>query len=231
MGKFIDLTGQKFGRLTVLDRTPRRPRAWWRCACECGNETEASGELLHKGDKKSCGCLGAELIVALGKSRRKHAGGWKGSEQFILWKSMKSRCYCKGNTSYKWYGAKGIGMCDRWRYGKEGLANFIADMWPRPEGTTLDRKVTADDYCPDNCKWSTQAEQSRNTTVNNNLTVNGRTQCAKDWAHEAGIKYTTLLGRLQRGWAHEEAVYGSIDKSCRRRSYELPPATEEKAIT
>ncbi len=223
MPKFINLIGEKFGRLTVVERTDRRPRAWWKCVCECGQETEASSEILHKGDKRSCGCLQVEHATQLGHNRRKHAEGWKPSEQFILWKSMKSRCYCKSNTAYKWYGAKGVTVCDRWLKGKEGLANFIADMWPRPEGTTLDRKETSGNYSKENCKWSTQAEQSRNTTVNVNLTINGRTMCAKDWAQEAGIHYSTVLGRLSRKWSHEDAVYGKIDTSCRRKK--VIPAT------
>ena len=225
MPQILDLTGQKFGRLTVLERTEKRPRAWWKCVCECGKETETSGESLGRGYTKSCGCLSVDNATAMGLARRKHVDGWKPTPEQAKWKSMKSRCYSTSHTSYKYYGALGVTVCPEW-LGENGFNQFLADMGPKPSPLhSIDRIKTELGYSKNNCRWTTKDVQQRNTTVTNNLTINGRTMCAKDWAAEAGISYTTLLGRLKRHWTPEEAISRPVDGRFRWREDEIqtPP--------
>lgn len=98
--------------------------------------------------------------------------------------------------SYKYYGGKGITICERWNV----YANFLADMGERPAGMTLDRKDSSGNYEPDNCKWSTPAEQAVNKTCNVWVEIDGRRQVLTHWAKELGIKRTTVLMRIRRGW-------------------------------
>lgn len=223
MPKFIDLTGQKFGRLTPIERTARKPRAWWRCKCDCGNETEASSESLRVGDKQSCGCLALENAVALGKARRKHANGWQAPPEYTVWKSMISRCYSPSHSSYKYYGGRGITVAPEW-LGKAGYRQFVADMWPKPTPEhQIDRIKNELGYSKSNTRWVLKDVQQRNTSQTNLLThADGRTMCAKDWAAVAGISYTTFCGRLKRGWHLEEIIARPIDGRFRWRDKKKP---------
>lgn len=202
----IDLTGQTFGRLTVLGRGEDylrpsdgslRPR--WLCKCSCGNEVQAHAAHLKKhGDNQSCGCLGAEKSsVRLKEQATKHGhhAGGKHSPTFSSWNNMMGRCYRESHKSYPWYGAKGIKVCERWH----SFENFLEDMGERPEGMTLDRKDLTQDYSPGNCKWSTRKEQDRHRSSNVMIEHDGRTMCATDWAKELGMNYHTFRYRHRVG--------------------------------
>lgn len=118
MRKTIDLTGKKFGRLTVIkraedtisDKGVRTKR--WECICDCGNKTIVRQAGLQRGTTKSCGCLHREII---GNMSRKHGLSNNCGRLYPLWKSIKYRCYCKTCKSYKNYGGRGIVMCDEWK--------------------------------------------------------------------------------------------------------------------
>lgn len=104
MGKpFIDLTGQRFGKLVVLERDNTSKRTKWKCKCDCGNEVIVDAAHLKDGHTKSCGCL---------KTTLRHPKEWK--RLFSIWRHMKSRCYDKNTRGYKWYGEKGVTICEEW---------------------------------------------------------------------------------------------------------------------
>ena len=146
----IDITGQRFGRLTVLARAgSAASRALWRARCDCGKERIVQGRHLRSSDIRSCGCLRAEVISA--RSRRHgHATG-KFSLTYRSWRTMMDRYRSKTDRR------RGIIVCERWR-GPDRFENFLADMGERPSGTALDRRDDNGNYEPGNCRWATLAE-------------------------------------------------------------------------
>lgn len=196
--KVLDLKGHKFGRLTVLERagSTKHGAAKWLCKCECGNEKVVNGEELRKGNVSSCGCLQKETAT-------KH--GMRQSRLYVIWCSVKARCYNPNYEHYSCYGSRGIAMCDEWRndfaaFAKWAMANGYSD------DLSIDRKDVNGNYEPSNCRWATQKAQNNNTRRNRYLTYNGETLTAMQWAEKVGINYSTLCTRLHRGWTIERAL-------------------------
>lgn len=159
MGKFIDLTGNKYGSLTVISREPNNKykRSMWLCNCECGSTGVFSGNELVRGNLKSCGCL--NRYKKSSKYTVKHP-------LYSIWSGMKQRCYNeKSGKNYKNYGGRGITVCERW---KNSFENFLEDMGERPEGMTLDRRDPNGNYEPSNCRWVTNQQNCFNTRSKSN---------------------------------------------------------------
>lgn len=150
-----DLTGNRFGRLTAIERTG--DKRWgcylWRCLCDCGNSHIAASNSLKSGLVKSCGCLHSE--VAAKKSFRH--GGY-GTRTYKIWGGIIQRCCNKNNNSYSKYGGKGITVCDSWR----DYETFLSDMGECPDGASIDRINGNLGYSPDNCRWATTRTQRMN---------------------------------------------------------------------
>ena len=120
---------------------------------------------------------------------------------------IRKRCFDSNCKIYKYYGGKGVTVCDRW-LGKDGVANFIKDMQPtfKPD-LTIERLDVSKDYMPENCRWATVREQANNRTNNRFITYKGRTMTMAYWAEEVGIKYKTLAQRLNKyHWSFEKAI-------------------------
>lgn len=213
----IDMTGKKFGRLTVLERTglDGSRRVVWRCRCECGNETNVTGTLLRRGVTKSCGCIRNEMIAEIGRqSSTKH--GMADTRLYSEWRTMKTRCSNPRNHKYESYGARGITVCPEWSESFEAFRDWAFANGYRDD-LTIDRIDGNGNYEPSNCRWATQKEQQNNRCNNRMLTYNGKTQTLQQWAEEIGMKSRTLQMRLRRGWTDEEAitkpVRGAFDES------------------
>lgn len=152
MSKKIDMTGEKYGKLKVLQQSgvDSRGEKRWLCKCDCGNETFVGGYNLRNGSVKSCGCE---------KPRLSH--GKTHSKTYTTWQKMKARCTNPNDDRYYLYGRKGITICERWK----SFENFLNDMGEKPEETTLDRIDNSKGYEPLNCRWASREQQQRNTNA------------------------------------------------------------------
>ena len=190
-----DLVGQRYGRLTVLNRAGSFGRhSAWECACDCGNSKVVRANSLRRGNTRSCGC-----IVSEGNSTRH---GQHRSKTYKIWSGMKQRCLCVSNANFSRYGGRGITVCERWLV----FENFIADMGEKPAGMSLDRIDNDGNYEPGNCRWATIKTQARNMRSNVRWTHNGECLTIAEWAERAGIDRTLLRNRVARGWSIEEAM-------------------------
>jgi hypothetical protein len=228
----INLVGQKFGRLTVIERAEnnkhRHPR--WACECACGKHVVVVASSLTNGLSKSCGCLHHESVAA---RNRKHGHAVKGrsSATYRSWMAMRSRCKYPSQPHYKDYGGRGITTCERW----ETFENFLADMGPRPSSKhSIDRINPEGNYEPTNCRWATSREQSNNRRSNRLITAWGRTRTIAKWAREVGIARKTIAYRLLRGWKPEDALTRPPRNSrvitVRETNFTSPLSQEERQL-
>ena len=195
MGAFIDLTGQRFGKLTVVRPVRCANKIHWECQCDCGNTTRSHGSSLRQGAAKSCGCSRktAEFRENAGRRWTKH--GYFGTKEYNIWGGMIDRCENPKSKTWRRYGGRGITVDAAWRHDP---AKFIADMGPRPSPRhTVDRIDVNGPYAPWNCRWATPVEQGNNRRSNVNLTYMGKTQTVAQWAREIGVSRTTLADRLK----------------------------------
>ena len=201
-GRFLDLTGEKFGRLVILYYGgSRNGKAQWVAHCECGNDKIVAAAGLRRGAITSCGCAQKEMMGARNRSHGKS----KSNALYKIWLSMRGRCKNPRNKNYARYGGRGITVCDRW----DDFEQFLADMGDRPSPQhSIDRIDNNKGYSPENCRWATQEVQGNNKSNNKRLTVNGKTKTVMQWSRDTGIHHDVIYGRLRSGATHEEAIYG-----------------------
>lgn len=201
MTRLVDLTGNVYGRLTVLSRDgDMYGKVAWACRCSCGTTLRVSGADLKSGNKSSCGCLKIETI---GNLNRTH--GLTNSNEYSIWSKIKDRCFNPNTRNYDDYGGRGISMCDRWR---NSFENFYADMGPRPSPDhSIERRNNDEGYFPGNCVWATRVEQARNKRNNKLVHFNGRDVTVAELAESANLDYHLVYKRIViLGWSPEEAV-------------------------
>lgn len=157
--KVIDLTGQKFGRLTVICRTENvKGKAAWKCKCSCGNKLVVSSNNLRRHNTLSCGCYHKEQTSKASKKL-----GMSRTHIYYIWTAMKQRCFNPKCKSYKNYGGRGIKVCDEWLNDFQAFYDYVSQLPHFEEkGYTLDRINNDGNYEPDNVKWSTKLEQRHN---------------------------------------------------------------------
>lgn len=281
MGKFVDLTGQRFGKLVVLERAPNIGRMTaWKCRCDCGNETVKKGIYLTQGDTKSCGCeCGRQPIdeignrygrlLVVGESDRNYHGtkrwickcdcgevvsvtgadlrkghttscgcyhremfgemassrkthGKSKQRLYKIWSSMKTRCYDTNSDFYKYYGGRGIRICDEWM-GSDGFQHFWD--WAYANGydenakkgqCTIDRIDVNGNYEPSNCRWTTNLQQANNKRTNHFVTIGNEKRTISEWSRISGISKGVIRQRLQNGWSAEKAVFHKLMRNRRK---------------
>lgn len=206
-----ELTGKRFGRLIVIKASERKTltRAmYWICKCDCGTEKEISALSLVRGLTVSCGCYNKEINTNRIKHGHNRKNGKK-SPTYISWEKMIARCKNEICTEYKWYGGRGITVCDRWL----DFSTFLEDMGERILGTTIDRINHNGNYEPNNCRWAVPIVQANNTRINVHITYNNQTKTVAEWARVLGIEYDTLYYRLFKyKWSIEKALNHPIVK-------------------
>lgn len=177
------------------------------CRCDCGSIEVFRLPALRSGKTQSCGCLALEMAIERG---HKYGGqtkthGGTGTAEYQIWLGMKARCLNPNSPGYERYGARGIGVCQRWI---DSFPAFLADMGPRPsEVHSIDRYPNqSGNYEPGNCRWATAKEQARNTRGNVILEIDGRCLCVSEWAEELAVSASLIFHRLERGWSAEDAL-------------------------
>lgn len=189
--RLIDLTGQKFGRLTVLRVSKREQHdTYWLCKCDCGNIKEVRSRDLRNNVTKSCGCLHKECITKHKKC---------GHRLYTIWQGMKNRCYNTRAEPYQNYGDRGIIVCDEWKSDFMTFYNWAINNGYR-DNLTIDRVDNNKNYSPDNCRWTNSKMQNRNTRHIRNITINNETQCLSELCEILNIKRGTVYARLQHNW-------------------------------
>ena len=185
--KIKNIAGQRFNRWTAIRFAERRGRlTYWKCRCKCGTIGFVTLYNLRSGGSKSCGCLRDEL------ARNAHlTHGMYGTPTYISWCLMLARC--RGSNQH--YGGRGIRVCARWR---KSFTAFFADMGIRPSKRhSIDRFPNMNgDYKPDNCRWATTKQQSRNRRNNRLVTAFGQTKPLVQWTEEFGLPYQLTYSRI-----------------------------------
>ncbi len=199
--KFINRTGQRFGRLFVVECKPRVCS----CKCDCGNVLDVVTGNLTSENTQSCGCLQRERTSEVSVTH-----GKTDSREYRIWIGIMSRCYNPNRKSYTLYGGVGVIVCDRWH----DFANFLADMGEQPTPKhTIDRFPNGEgNYEPNNCRWATMKEQGNNRKNNVLLTKDGKTQTARQWEEEIGLVRGLIYARLKLGWSVERALSKPMKK-------------------
>lgn len=184
---FVDLTGRKFGTLTVIRRDTDRPGVRWWCRCACGSERSYGGGNLRGGGSTNCGC----------QRRRTVTHGMSNSREHLSWMHAKRRCFNSRSPQYRHYGGRGITMCDRWA---NDFSGFYQDMGACPPGHSLDRIDVNGNYGPSNCRWADQEIQSNNQRRCVYITNNGETLTLAQWARRIGVHYQTIASRYRSNY-------------------------------
>ena len=197
----IDLSGARFGRLTVVARAPKThpKKAHWSCLCDCGRTSIVWGSHLRSGLISSCGCLRNEMSLA-----RTITHGLTRSPEYSVWCGMKRRCYNKHDRRYMSYGGRGIRLCPTWEHSFE---TFIADMGQRPTPNHSIERIDVDgNYCKDNCAWIPLRNQAFNKRSNKLFSAYGATRILAEWSRVSGVSYKLLQSRISRGWDIQKAI-------------------------
>lgn len=204
MAKAINIAGQRFGRLTVIERVAStKAQAQWRCVCDCGKETVVCSQDLRNGHTKSCGCYGLEVSVSHTPSFSTHKESR--SRLYRVWIGMKGRCNNCKNKAYSYYGGRGIKVCQDWNesyvlFRDWALANGYQ------ENLTIDRIDVNGNYCPENCRWVSMKVQMNNTRANRRITLNGETKTMAEWSESTGLSYETIRNRTIKGKPADEVL-------------------------
>jgi len=194
MPKFIDMAGQKFGRLTAITRGKRltsggNMRITWLCRCDCGKESVVDSQLLRTGNTKSCGCWNRESA-----RRRQYRHGMNRTPEYESWCAAKKRCNNPKGHDRVNYGGRGIKMCPEW---ESSFAAFYLELGPRPKGYSLDRIDVNRGYEPGNCRWATIDEQSNNRRNCHYVNFEGERMTISQCARRVGVRPMRLRHQLR----------------------------------
>lgn len=163
-----DIIGNRFGSYTVISRDTKKLSSGaigYVCKCDCGKIKSIRKFDLKGGNTKQCYDCRTKSITIHGKS---HSGA------YVIWHGMIRRCFNKNFKDYKFYGARGITVCDRWLK----FENFLEDMGERPDNLTLDRINNNGNYEPSNCRWATWLDNLQNKGINHIIKCD---QCNKEF--------------------------------------------------
>ena len=196
----LDITGNKYGRLTVLryiGKNKKSNKHMWECRCDCGNIVIVPLAGLRGGHTKSCGCLQKDTIRDIAVSH-----DMSRTRFYSIYRGVVSRCNNKNNSKYHHYGGRGIKCL--W----SSFEEFYEDMYESyldhveefgEDNTSIDRIDVDGDYCKENCRWATRKEQHNNMRTNHFIEVSGIEMTVSQAAEKYDINYQTAICRIHRG--------------------------------
>lgn len=209
---FINLAGQRFGRLSVVEVLPRRdgdPHVYWLCRCDCGKTSCPTSNKLRRGLTVSCGCHSLALRTVRA-TRHGYGSKRRPFPEYKSYMHMRGRCLNQKNSGYRDYGGRGISICDRWLNGdgiKTGFQCFLQDMGPRPNRSySLDRIDNNGNYEPANCRWATDTQQARNRRSTRVVNLGGERVALAEACERLGVSFSFINGRMQQGFTFERAL-------------------------
>lgn len=206
-----NIIGQRFGRLMVvsfLEPAPKAHSTLWLCQCDCGNKAKIQSNNLRSGHTRSCGCLETESKLKRSLIHG-HTINKTYSPTYAVWSSIKGRCLNPHNEHYKYYGGRGITICDEWMK----FNNFLKDMGETREGYQIDRINNNLGYYKENCRWTTKIENMRNRSNTLIVEYNGEKIPLITLAENLKIPWHALRRRIKTwGMTVEEAI-----ESCKNR--------------
>lgn len=203
MAVFKDLSGQRFGRLVVVELAEKsfngkRFRYYWLCRCDCGNFCTARTDELTGGNTRSCGCLHKESAVTNISKHHKHK--MSGTPAYKTWHGVKARCYNVRNKSYARYGGRGVGLYEPWISDFHAFYEYVSQLEHfGEEGYSLDRIDNDGDYAPGNLRWADAKTQARNRRSNVVVEYNGQEMTLTEASERSKVDFATLRQRLERG--------------------------------
>ena len=218
-----DLTGMVFGDLSVIGPAPSRrdpngrARTFWQCKCSCGQDVVAQTTALTAGNTTHCRWCGYKQM---GAKASKHHGAH--TRLYNLYKEMKRRCFNQRCKVYPLYGGRGITMCDEW-IGEHGFEHFRE--WATHNGyddtakrgqCTIDRIDNNGNYSPDNCRWTNQSVQVRNSRKCHKYEYKEDFMPLPELAEKYGIPYKNLKSRIDHGWDIHRAMTTPVIHKTRR---------------
>lgn len=208
MSKLIDITGKKYGKLTVQYMSDRKWKSGirlWYCVCDCGGHTYTSSYNLRSGHTTSCGCEG---------QRKRNIGitkhGKCGTKEYVVYHGMLKRCHNFNAKNFMYYGGRGIFVCRRWR---KSFENFYKDMGEQPSDKhTIERIENDGPYAPWNCKWLLNIKQVSNKRNNVWVVFHGEKILLNCLAQKYNINQRTLKARLDKEMDVDQAVSAPVFK-------------------
>lgn len=201
----MNLVGTKVGRLTVSKFLYRGKSysPFFECICDCGNIKTISGSHLRNIKIRSCGCLARELTA-----KRNYKHGMSNTKEHRAWLAMHNRCNLKTLKGYENWGGRGIKVCSRWG----SFDSFLEDMGYSPTSKhSIDRIDNNGNYEPQNCRWATNKQQTRNLRSNKNYELNGVVKTLSEWCEEFNLNYGTIHNRIYSlKWCFQKAITSPI---------------------
>jgi hypothetical protein len=199
MSHKLDLLGNKYGRLTLVQEAAKRGKnRYWMCQCDCGTIKEVSQVHLVHGKTVSCGCKKIENIKSIATSH-----GMSKTTIYRKWQDMVRRCTDPSRPKYKYYGGRGISVCERWM----SFENFFSDMGMPPEELpSIDRINKDGNYCPGNCRWANYITQQNNKRTSVRVDIGGVSKSPRQWSDETGIPVSIIHRNAYRGKPQIEVI-------------------------
>ena len=205
MSQAVDLSGEKFGRLTVIERigSTNNQKSLFLCKCECGNEVNVVGGNLKSGTSKSCGCLKME--------KKKKPNSEIRRKIKTVYYGMVSRCTNERNKQYKDYGGRGIKVCEEWILSSDAFVEWAIENGYNI-GLSIDRIDNNEDYCPHNCRWVDYYAQANNTRKNHYVEYDNKKMTVSQFARTINANIRKVNYLVNKGYSTEQ-IYERIKEN------------------